>query len=341
DKTIKASNFLGSVCGRVCPQESQCEGQCILSRAHKPIAIGNLERFVSDKCADGQLDRPQQHLDLRVAVVGSGPSGLTCAYELARAGISVTIYEAFHRGGGVLTYGIPSFRLPKNIVNNQLNKLSALGVEIKYDIVIGKTLTIKQLLEDFDAVYVASGAGLPMFMNILGENLNGIVSANEFLTRVNLMNCANPSSKTPLYVGKDVIVVGAGNVAMDSARTAKRLGAKVTVVYRRSEAEMPARKEEIAHAKEEGIDFMLLTNPIAFNGVGKVESATLIKMQLGEVDASGRRGVTEIVGSEFTLPCDNVIIALGTKTSPLLTESEKTLLLTKKGTIVVDESKRT
>ncbi|MEG2015272.1 MAG: FAD-dependent oxidoreductase, partial [Clostridia bacterium] len=280
-------------------------------------------------------------LDLRVAVVGSGPSGLTCAYELARAGISVTIYEAFHRGGGVLTYGIPSFRLPKNIVNNQLNKLSALGVEIKYDIVIGKTLTIKQLLEDFDAVYVASGAGLPMFMNILGENLNGIVSANEFLTRVNLMNCANPSSKTPLYVGKDVIVVGAGNVAMDSARTAKRLGAKVTVVYRRSEAEMPARKEEIAHAKEEGIDFMLLTNPIAFNGVGKVESATLIKMQLGEVDASGRRGVTEIVGSEFTLPCDNVIIALGTKTSPLLTESEKTLLLTKKGTIVVDESKRT
>lgn len=340
---IKSTNSLPSVCGRVCPQENQCEKLCVRGRMEGPVAIGSVERFVGDYMLNVKSEPAAASTGKKVAVIGSGPAGLTCAGELASAGVEVTVYEAFHRPGGVLVYGIPEFRLPKRLVAAEIDKLKEKGVHIELNSVAGKTVTIEELIDAYDAVFIGSGAGLPMFMGIEGENLNGVLSANEFLTRVNLMKAYDPDSPTPVIHGKHVCVVGAGNVAMDAARTALRLGAEtVKIIYRRGREEMPARKEEIHHAEEEGIEFVLLTNPTKVLGNdGWVSALRCIRMELGELDASGRRRPVPVAGSEYDIPCDTVIIALGTSPNPLIKDSFKALETAGKGTIVVDEDMMT
>ena len=344
---IAQASSLPSVCGRVCPQESQCEGACILGIKGEPVAIGKMERFVGDwalEHADEMqaADRtaPNGH---KVAVIGSGPAGLACASDLAKMGYQVTIFEALHKPGGVLEYGIPEFRLPKSrVVAREIDNVRKLGVKIETDVIVGRTVTIDELLdrEGYEAVFVGSGAGLPRFMNIPGENLNGVQSANEFLTRVNLMKAYDNSYDTPVYVGQRVVVVGGGNVAMDAVRTAARLGALSSIVYRRSEAELPARVEEVHHAKQEGIEFRMLSNPVEILGdeKGWVRAIRCIRMELGEPDASGRRSPVEIPGSEFELPCDVVIMALGTSPNPLIVSTTEGLEATKRGCLVADEA---
>jgi glutamate synthase (NADPH) small chain len=347
-RTLKGKNSLPGICGRVCPQESQCESACTLSKQGAAIAIGRLERFVAD-WERANKDKLNIKIVLpppsgkKVAVVGSGPAGLTVASDLARMGHKVTIFEALHVAGGVLMYGIPEFRLPKEIVQNEVDYVKSLGVEIKLDTVIGKLDTIDELLDKgYDAAFLGTGAGLPMFMNIPGENLNGIYSANEFLTRVNLMKAYKfPEYDTPVKVGKNVAVIGAGNVAMDSARCALRLGAeKVYIVYRRSEEEMPARKEELENAKEEGIIFKLLTNPKRFigNEQGSVKAMECYQMMLGEPDKSGRPRPVVKQDSEFTIDVDVVIVALGTTPNPLISSTTPGLQTTGHGTVVTDEA---
>ena len=339
-REIQLTNNLPAVCGRVCPQEKQCEALCVRGRMEGAVSIGTLERYVADwflANGDGKVDRAEPN-GFRTAVVGSGPAGLTCAADLAKAGCEVTVYEAFHKAGGVLTYGIPEFRLPKVLVQKEIDGLKNLGVRIELDTVVGRTVTMEELLEEFDAVFIGTGAGLPQFLRIPGENLNGVFSANEFLTRVNLMKAYEEDAVTPLYRGKNVVVVGAGNVAMDAARTALRVGAdKVTVVYRRGREEMPARAEEIRHAEEEGVVFHLLTNPVRVLGEDRVTGIEVIRMELGEPDASGRRRPVEVPGSNYRIDCDEVIVALGTSPNPLLHESCPDLETTPKGTIIVNE----
>lgn len=347
-KILKRKSALPAVCGRVCPQENQCEGKCILGIKGEPVAIGRLERFVADYARENGLDNEveasAERKGKKVAVVGSGPSGLTCAGDLAKMGYDVTMYEALHAAGGVLMYGIPQFRLPKEIVQHEIAGLKKLGVNIVVNAIIGRTFTIKELMEEegFSAVYVGTGAGLPHFMHIKGENLNGVYSANEFLTRVNLMKAYQfPRVATPVYVGKKAAIVGAGNVAMDAARTAKRLGAeKVYIVYRRGEDEMPARKEEIGHAKEEGIELRLLNNPVAIEGneKGWVSGLKCVKMELGEADASGRRSPVAIPGSEYVLDVDMVVMAIGQGPNPLIKDTTPDLEVNKRGNIVADET---
>ncbi len=343
-RRIWERNSLPAVCGRVCPQEIQCEGLCVLGKKGKPVAIGNLERFAADyERAEGKGDLPPkaETTGKRVAVVGSGPSGLTVAGDLILKGHQVTVFEAFHKPGGVLVYGIPEFRLPKEIVYSEVNYLERLGVKLRYNVVVGRTMTVEELFaEGYDAIYVGVGAGLPRFMNIPGENLIGIYSANEYLTRANLMKAyLFPEYDTPIAKGKDVVVLGAGNVAMDAARTAVRLGAeRVRIVYRRSQEEMPARIEEIHHAEEEGVEFHLLTAPARFlgNHAGHVTGMECIRMELGEPDDSGRRRPLPIEGSEFHLECDLAVIAVGAGANPLLTQSTDGLKLNKWGYILAD-----
>lgn len=342
---IAKDSSLPSICGRVCPQETQCEGSCILGIKGEPVAIGKLERFVGDWSLDNECKScveitPNGH---KVAVIGSGPSGLACASDLAKMGYEVTIFEALHKLGGVLVYGIPEFRLPKEkIVAREIDDLRRLGVKFETDVIVGRTITIDALLDEegFSAVFIGSGAGLPRFMGIEGENLNGVVSANEFLTRANLMRAYDDEYDTPIYVGKRVAVVGGGNVAMDAVRTAKRLGAEATIIYRRSETELPARREEVHHAKEEGIEFKMLTNPTRVLGDDKgwVTGLSCIEMELGEPDQSGRRSPVEKPGSDFDLECDVVIMALGTSPNPLLKSTTKGLETNRRGCIVADES---
>ncbi len=341
---IWLKNSLPAVCGRVCPQESQCEGMCILGRKEQPVAIGNLERFAADlerEHGTGELPPKAAPTGKKVAVVGSGPSGLTVAGDLIAKGHDVTVMEAFHKAGGVLVYGIPEFRLPKAIVAQEVNFLERLGVKIDCNAVVGRTVSLDELFEEgYDAIYIGVGAGLPRFMNIPGENLIGILSANEYLTRANLMKAyLYPQVDTPIPRAKNVVVLGAGNVAMDSARTAMRLGAeKVRIVYRRSREEMPARKAEIHHAEEEGIEFHLLTNPTRYlgNEKGRLSGMECLKMELGEPDASGRRRPIPIEGSEFELECDLCVVAVGSGANPLLTESTPDLQLNKWGYIDTD-----
>lgn len=345
---ILETNNLPAICGRVCPQESQCEKYCVRGLKGEPVAIGRLERFAADnsKTVDNKsltVNCQLSTVNYRVAVVGSGPAGLTCAGDLAKRGYEVTVYEAFHTPGGVLMYGIPEFRLPKDIVQKEINNVKKLGVDIQTNMVIGKILSVDDLFEQgFDAVFVGSGAGLPAFMNIPGENLNGVMSANEFLTRVNLMKAYKfPDCDTPVKVGERVAVVGGGNVAMDAARSAIRLGAdKVYIIYRRSEEEMPARREEVHHAKEEGIEFKLLTNPVRILGTedGWVKGIECIEMELGEPDASGRRKPVVKQGSELVIDVETVIMAIGTTPNPLIADTTNGLELTKKGGIVADEA---
>ena len=334
---IKQSNNLPAICGRVCPQENQCEALCVRRRMEGPVAIGTLERYAADY-AKGSLANQAAPRGRRVAVVGSGPAGLTCAADLAKAGVEVTVFENLHRPGGVLVYGIPEFRLPKELVQKEIHGLEALGVKFRLNTVAGKTITLEQLRQEFDAVFLGTGAGLPMFLNIPGETLNGVSSANEYLTRVNLMKAYLPEAITPVQHGKQVLVVGAGNVAMDAARTAVRMGAEqVTIVYRRGREEMPARQEEIRHAEEEGVVFRLLTNPVAVLGKDRVEAVRCIRMELQEPDASGRRRPVPVPGSEFDLPCDMLIVSLGTVPNPMLKEGCPDLAITPKGTIQVNE----
>ena len=340
--TITADNNLPSICGRVCPQETQCEARCVLGKKFGAVAIGALERFAGDYIVGGKPVVPAEKVGKSVAVIGSGPAGLSCAADLIKRGFDVTIFEAFHTTGGVLSYGIPEFRLPKRIVKAEIAALEKMGVKIVTNAVIGKSLTIAELKEDFDFIFLGTGAGLPGFMNIPGEGLPGVCSANEFLTRVNLMKAMNPDAATPVQRGKNVMVVGAGNVAMDAARTAMRLGADhVTIVYRRSRTEMPARKEEIEHAEEEGIELKLLTSPVEIIGSGKVEKVRLIRTELGEPDERGRRRPIDIPGSEFEVAADEVIMALGTSPNPVLTKSCPELKTGPRGIIAVDEDGRT
>lgn len=339
---ITVDNNLPSICGRVCPQETQCESRCVLGNKFGAVAIGALERFAGDYVIGGKDTAPAQKIGRSVAVIGSGPAGLSCAADLLKHGFSVTIFEAFHATGGVLSYGIPEFRLPKRIVRAEIASLEKLGAKIITNAVIGKSLTIGELKKQFDYIFLGTGAGLPSFMNIPGEGLPGVCSANEFLTRVNLMKAMEDDSPTPVQRGKNVIVVGAGNVAMDAARTAMRLGAeRVTIVYRRSRAEMPARKEEIEHAEEEGIELKLLTSPVEILGDRKVEKVRLIRTELGEPDERGRRRPVDIPGSEFDMEADEVIMALGTSPNPVLTKSCPELKTYPNGVMIVDEAGRT
>ncbi len=344
-RKIWERNSLPAICGRVCPQEDQCEGSCVLAKKGEPVAIGNLERFAADherRYGTGELPPKAKSTGKKVAVVGSGPAGLTVAGDLILKGHDVTVFEAFHKGGGVLIYGIPEFRLPKEIVASELHFLEKLGVNIECNAVVGKTITMDELFDEwgFDAVFIGVGAGLPRFLNIPGENLIGIYSANEYLTRANLMKAyLFPEYDTPLAVGKDVVVLGAGNVAMDSARTALRMGAeKVRIVYRRSRDEMPAREAEIHHGEEEGIEFFLLTSPKRFisDDQGRVKGMECLKMELGEPDDSGRRRPVPVEGSEFELDCDLAVIAVGADANPILTSTTEDLALTKRGYIVAD-----
>jgi glutamate synthase (NADPH/NADH) small chain len=356
-RIIAIDSALPAVCGRVCPQESQCEGDCILGIKGEPVNIGKLERFVADymrevstkgvagEVADNTPRKDLGNLELSVAVIGSGPAGLTCAGDLAKMGYNVTVFEALHKEGGVLVYGIPEFRLPKKVVAHEVENLKALGVKFETNVIIGKTLSIDNLFEkeNYSAVFIGSGAGLPKFMHIKGEELNGVLSANELLTRTNLMRAYNHEYDTPVFTGKKVAVVGGGNVAMDAARVAKRLGSEVYVVYRRTEAEMPARKEEIHHAHEEGIHFLELTNPIEIisDGNGWVKGMKCIKMELGEPDASGRRSPVEIPSSEFELEVDEVVMALGTSPNPVIARGTEGLQTEKWGGITADENGKT
>ena len=341
---INNDSALPAICGRVCPQESQCEGKCVRGIKGEAVAIGRLERFVADchnSLTNVEISKPISN-GHKVAIIGSGPSGLTCAGELAKKGFDVTIYEALHIAGGVLMYGIPEFRLPKAIVQKEIDKLRNLGVKIETNVVIGKTISIDELRNEFgyEAIYIASGAGLPRFMNIKGENAKGVLSANEFLTRVNLMKAYKNETDTPIKKSENVIVVGGGNVAMDAARCAKRLGAKnVYIVYRRSEKELPARKEEIEHAKEEGIIFKLLNNPVEIikGDNGFVKAVRCIKMELGEADESGRRSPVEVPNSEFDIDSDLVIMSIGTSPNPLIKETTIGLETNKKGCIIANE----
>lgn len=342
-RIIWEKNTLPAVCGRVCPQEIQCEGQCVLGKKGSPVAIGNLERFLADwerAHGDGSLPEKFPATTKRVAVVGSGPSGLTVAADLVLKGHKVTLFEAFHKPGGVLIYGIPEFRLPKAIVESEVRVLECLGVEIACNTVVGRAVDVSELLaEGYDAVFIGVGAGLPRFMNIPGENLIGVYSANEYLTRANLMKAYDPQYDTPLVPGNKVVVVGGGNVAMDSARTALRMGAEsVKIVYRRSREEMPARVEESHHAEQEGVEFLLLSNPLRFDGTsdGRLTSVTCERMTLGEPDASGRRRPVPLAGSEFTMECDLAIIAVGSGANPLLTSSEPNIRLNRWGNINAD-----
>ena len=342
---ISESSALPAVCGRVCPQESQCEGKCIRGFKGEPVSIGKLERFVADWARENNIEpeAPAAPNGKRVAVIGSGPSGLTCAGDLAKLGYDVTIFEALHEAGGVLVYGIPEFRLPKQtVVKAEIENVKKLGVKIETNVVVGKSVTVDELLneEGFDAVYIGSGAGLPKFMGIPGENANGVFSANEYLTRSNLMKAFSDDYDTPIAAGHKVAVVGGGNVAMDAARTALRLGAEVHIVYRRSEEELPARVEEVHHAKQEGIIFDLLTNPVEIlvDDNGHVKGMRCIRMELGEPDASGRRRPVEIPGSEFELELDTVIMSLGTSPNPLISSTTEGLEVNKHRCIVADEN---
>ncbi len=344
-QVISESSALPAVCGRVCPQESQCEGKCIKGIKGEPISIGKLERFVADWARENGIkpEGAKEKKGKKVAVIGSGPAGLTCAGDLAKMGYDVTIFEALHEAGGVLVYGIPEFRLPKEeVVAKEIENVKSLGVKIETNVVIGKSTTIDELMDEegFDAVFIGSGAGLPKFMGIPGENANGVFSANEYLTRSNLMKAFDEKSNTPIMRGKKVAVVGGGNVAMDAARTALRLGAEVHIVYRRSEEELPARVEEVHHAKEEGIIFDLLTNPteILSDEKGWVTGMTCIRMELGEPDDSGRRRPVEIPGSAFTMDVDTVIMALGTSPNPLISSTTDGLETNKWKCIVADEA---
>ncbi len=343
-KVISQSSALPAVCGRVCPQESQCEGKCIRGIKGEPVSIGKLERFVADWAREQGIkpERTAQPNGKKVAVIGSGPAGLTCAGDLAKLGYDVTIFEALHEPGGVLVYGIPEFRLPKEkVVREEIENVKSLGVKIETNVVIGRSVTIDQLIEEegFSAVFIGSGAGLPKFMGIPGENANGVFSANEYLTRSNLMKAFEDGYDTPIVAGKKVAVVGGGNVAMDAARTALRLGAEVHIVYRRSEEELPARVEEVHHAKEEGIIFDLLTNPteILADENGWVKGMKCVRMELGEADASGRRRPVVIEGSEFELEVDTVIMSLGTSPNPLISSTTEGLEVNKWKCIVADE----
>ena len=346
---IAEDSSLPAVCGRVCPQESQCEGSCILGIKGEPVAIGKLERFVADHTAvsepapaAGKNNRGGK----KVAVIGSGPAGLACASDLAKAGYDVTIFEALHKAGGVLEYGIPEFRLPKDtVLKREIEAVKALGVKIETDVIIGRTVTIDSLIDDegYEAVFVGTGAGLPKFMGIPGENLNGVFSANEFLTRNNLMKAFREDYLTPIHAGRKCCVVGGGNVAMDAARTALRLGADTTIIYRRTEVELPARKEEVHHAKEEGIEFKMLTNPVEILGdeKGWVRAIKCIRMELGEPDESGRRSPVPVPGSEFEIPTETVIMALGTAPNPLIVNTTSGLEATRRGGISADGEGRT
>ena len=344
---IKEANALPAVCGRVCPQENQCEKYCVLAKKGESVGIGRLERFVADRhMAKNEEVKPIAFAEdaQKVAVLGSGPSGLSCAGDLAKKGYKVTVFEALHKAGGVLSYGIPEFRLPKDkVVKKEIENIEKLGVKFELDSVAGRLFTVDELMEEegFDAVFIGTGAGLPRFQGIPGEGLNGVYSANEFLTRCNLMKAYRfPEYATPIKVGKNVAVIGGGNVAMDAARTALRLGAEhVYIVYRRSEAELPARKEEVEHAKEEGIDFKLLNNPVEILGDenGWVKSMTCIRMELGEPDESGRRRPVAVAGSEFELAVDTVIVSIGTGPNPIIAHTTPGLATTKRGNIEADE----
>ena len=342
---ISESSALPAVCGRVCPQESQCEGQCIRGIKGEPVSIGKLERFTADWAREQGI-RPEPAKEKnghKVAVIGAGPSGLTCAGDLARLGYDVTIFESLHKAGGVLSYGIPEFRLPKSaVVDQEVENVKNLGVKIETNVIIGKSITVDELLkeEGFEAVFIGSGAGLPMFMHIPGENANGVFSANEFLTRNNLMKAYREDYDTPIHCGKKVAVVGGGNVAMDAARTALRLGAEVHIIYRRSEEELPARKEEVHHAKEEGIQFDLLCNPVEIHvdENGWVKGIRCIRMELGEPDASGRRRPVPVEGSEFDMDVDTVIMSLGTSPNPLISSTTIGLDINKRKCIIANEA---
>lgn len=343
-QVISESSALPAVCGRVCPQESQCEGKCIRGIKGEAISIGKLERFVADWARENEIkpEGAKEKNGKKVAVIGSGPAGLTCAGDLAKMGYDITIFEALHEAGGVLVYGIPEFRLPKQaVVAKEIENVRSLGVKIETNVVVGKSVTIDELIQDegFEAVFIGSGAGLPKFMGIPGENANGVFSANEYLTRSNLMKAFDENSDTPIMRGKKVAVVGGGNVAMDAARTALRLGAEVHIVYRRSEEELPARVEEVHHAKEEGIIFDLLTNPIAIveDEKGWVTGMKCIKMELGEPDESGRRRPVEVAGSEFVMDVDTVIMSLGTSPNPLISSTTEGLEVNKWKCIVAAE----
>ncbi|MGN0413780.1 MAG: NADPH-dependent glutamate synthase [Lachnospiraceae bacterium] len=343
-QVISEASALPAVCGRVCPQESQCEGKCIRGIKGEPVSIGKLERFAADWARENGIkpEGAKEKLGKKVAVIGSGPAGLTCAGDLAKLGYDVTIFEALHEAGGVLVYGIPEFRLPKEkVVKKEIENVKSLGVKIETDVVIGKSVTIDELLEEegFDAVFIGSGAGLPKFMGIPGEQANGVFSANEYLTRSNLMKAFDENSNTPIMRGKKTAVVGGGNVAMDAARTALRLGSEVHIVYRRSEEELPARVEEVHHAKEEGIIFDLLTNPVEIlvDENGWVNGIKCIKMQLGEPDESGRRRPVEIPGSEFVIEVDTVIMSLGTSPNPLISSTTKGLEVNRRKCIVASD----
>ena len=344
-KVIALSSALPAVCGRVCPQESQCEGQCVRGIKGEAVSIGKLERFVADWSREHGFvpAAPEKTNGKKVAVIGSGPAGLTCAGDLAKLGYEVTIFEALHEPGGVLTYGIPEFRLPKSgVVQPEIENVRKLGVKIETNVVIGKSITIDELMDEegFQAVFIGSGAGLPKFMGIPGENANGVFSANEYLTRSNLMKAFSDDYDTPIAAGHKVAVVGGGNVAMDAARTALRLGAEVHIVYRRSEEELPARVEEVHHAKQEGIIFDLLTNPVEIlvDDNGHVRGMRCIRMELGEPDASGRRRPVEIPGSEFELELDTVIMSLGTSPNPLISSTTEGLDINKHRCIIADEN---